>query len=144
MRWLFKTWRVGVGIMFLVAALGKIVAPTQLLSVLLWDGFPPALAQGLLALLIGVEIAIAILLLFTDWLTPAWGAIGLLAVFTVQLVLLHRHQDAPLCSCFGVFSQVINASTQTSAAGIVRNLAIVMSGAALVWFGTTGGAWFEA
>lgn len=94
-------------------------------------GVPPRLAGTVAVVLPLVEIVLAGLLLVSSWAKgAAWGALGLLVVFSAAVAgnLLRGRQ--PLCHCFGqIHSRPVGVAT------LVRNGLLGALAAVVAWRG---------
>ncbi len=81
---------------------------------------PASLAGVTARAVVGVEIIIAVLLLWHRWPRAAAGsAMVLLVLFSVYLGLLYASQDDPNCGCFG------SLSDNSLASGLTRNALLI-------------------
>src|SRR5690242_13774085 len=111
--------RVVLACMFLWSAFAKVRARRALPALLTDFGLPRGVVRAMTFGLPACEAAIAVaLLVFWESSIPAWTAVALLALFTVQLVrAIPRHVP---CPCFGTA-----AAAPASAASVVRNAVLL-------------------
>jgi hypothetical protein len=101
----------GLGLIFVAAAVGKLVARGRFRAGLLLSGFvPPALVPATVQVLPLAELA-AGLLLVSGVLHPLGPvvAVGLLVAFTARAWPLLRSGRAMSCSCFGTAGEFVDA-----------------------------------
>jgi hypothetical protein len=101
----------GLGLVFVAAAVGKLLARGRFRASLLLSGLvPPALVPATVRVLPPVELATGLLLL-SGALHPLGPvvAIGLLLVFTARAWPLLRSDRAMSCSCFGTAGEFVDA-----------------------------------
>lgn len=119
--------RIGLAVMFFVAAIVKLADQAAFRQTVVAFGLPSKGAGGVAAGVVLAEFAVAVLLLWAD--TTWWGAVGsllLLLLFTVAIAVNLARGNRPPCQCFGQLH-----STPISKATLWRNIMLV-AGAAVI------------
>jgi Methylamine utilisation protein MauE len=130
MRALAALVELGLGLVFVAAAVGKLLAHGRFRASLLLSGLvPPALVPATVRVLPPLELATGLLLL-SGALHPLGPvvAIGLLVAFTARAWPLLRSGRAMSCSCFGTAGEFVDAGL------VARN-------AVLIGYGLVGALW---
>lgn len=117
----------GVGLVFLAAAVAKVVHAPQFLAVVLFM-LPGVVREAWVAqvgvgAVVAVEAAVSGLLL-AGLRTRAvlGGTMALVGLLSLALVVLVSGRDAPACGCFGA---LIEGERGGAAFGIVRNIGLM-------------------
>jgi hypothetical protein len=115
--------------MLLFAAATKVMNPATIARVLLWDGVPQQYLRGAIWTVVLAEVIVAALLLV--WASRIVIALTMLVfvAFTFQLIKLYRDPTAPGCGCMTISRAMGRAASSEHLTGIVRNSAILASGA---------------
>jgi len=129
------TWVLG--LVFVAAAIGKSISPTDLALVLRWfvnDAISVNQARGIVGVVVAIEMLIGLRLLMG---APSNKALAVtaaaLCVFTLVLLRLALSGDpnAPSCGCLGVIARVRHAQSD-AAVGLARNFALLFIAAWLI------------
>jgi uncharacterized membrane protein YphA (DoxX/SURF4 family) len=109
------------GVVFLIAGIGKASDPSELTRVLEFDHVPESFRGAVLLLVVGAEIVLGqSLILGWGGRRILWATTTLLAVYIVQIVALLSSVHAPRCSCLQLVEAYQSART-SHISGLVRN-----------------------
>lgn len=123
--------RFALAALFAMAGVAKLFDPQGTEKAIEGFGIPSSLARHLRTLLPVAEMLIAISLLFVDlsWY-GAIAAAGILAAFTVGMLIQFAKGNAPDCHCFGqIHSEPVGLSS------ILRNFALIALAGFLIYSG---------
>jgi uncharacterized membrane protein YphA (DoxX/SURF4 family) len=126
-----------VGLLFLLAAAGKLHDPSEIHAVLRFDliqltgQIRESVVERLTTLIVTAETAIglALLLGLARTLTGV-AALSILMLFTAQLAYLLAFDHAPDCGCLSMLASYESAR-QSHIAGLIRNAILL---AAMYWY----------
>lgn len=124
MPWLLALMQVGLSVVLLVAATGKVLHPGALVSALLQSGVPPRTARRVSALLPPLECALACgLVLFRNPLLTATLALSLCLFvgFTAWMLWVLARGLNLNCACFGA-----SGKARIGILGVVRNAGLMV------------------
>jgi hypothetical protein len=115
-----------VGVLFAFRGIQKIVSPEPLYTVLRFEHVPERLLQPITATVISVEILLGLLLIIRPHRRWVLGAtMGLLIVYTVQILYLLIAHDAPSCGCLeGVV--LFESARRENLLSLIRNLCLIL------------------
>lgn len=126
---------------FFTAGFAKLLDPKGSKSALAGFGVPDAVAEPSGRLLPIAELIVAIALLPLSWATfGAWGALGLLLLFSAAISVALARGIAPDCHCFGqLHSEPVSSTT------LIRNLLLAGAAGALIVLGpgASASSWME-
>lgn len=127
-----RIWRVVVSIVLLVAAGTKVLDPSALARVLMWDGVPVRWLLPAVWTIVLLEVTVVSLLISVQKPWTIVAALVLFMIFTLQLMLLLKHPQSPPCGCITLIRDGGYAQPGEHRTAIIRNAIFIVSGIAVL------------